>query len=149
MRWQLFRCPHFLPAVAVSTTYYQQLLAPPRHEVVAITVNFDPEKAGVGGSTPSLATTFLSTWRVASRIFQRPRTYASYSSVKQRLPVAHAPYVDVHEVGASIVPHASAMQAQGCVTQVRRRNSRQANVDRFGLHMQAVLRYAGVRAARA
>jgi hypothetical protein len=24
-----FRCPHFLPAVAVSTANYQQLLAPP------------------------------------------------------------------------------------------------------------------------
>src|SRR6266852_3929795 len=29
MRGQLFCCPHFLPAVAVSTTNYQQLLAPP------------------------------------------------------------------------------------------------------------------------
>ena len=29
MRGQLFYCPHFLPAVAVSTTNYQQLLAPP------------------------------------------------------------------------------------------------------------------------
>jgi hypothetical protein len=29
MRAQLFYCPHFLPAVAVSTTHYQQLLAPP------------------------------------------------------------------------------------------------------------------------
>jgi hypothetical protein len=29
MRGQLFCCPHFLPAVAVSTGNYQQLLAPP------------------------------------------------------------------------------------------------------------------------
>src|SRR6266849_3032967 len=29
MRGQLFCCPHFLPAVAVSTTNYQRLLAPP------------------------------------------------------------------------------------------------------------------------
>jgi hypothetical protein len=29
MRRQLFCCPHFSPAVAVSTTNYQQLLAPP------------------------------------------------------------------------------------------------------------------------
>jgi len=45
---------------------YPQLMFPPRtinnfqrhpcHEVVVITVYFGPEKAGVGGSTPSLAT---------------------------------------------------------------------------------------------
>ena len=29
MTKQVFRCPNFLPAVAVSTTNYQQLLAPP------------------------------------------------------------------------------------------------------------------------
>jgi hypothetical protein len=29
MGGQLFCCPHFLPAVAVSTGNYQQLLAPP------------------------------------------------------------------------------------------------------------------------
>ena len=29
MRGQLFCCPHFLPAVDVSTTNHQQLLAPP------------------------------------------------------------------------------------------------------------------------
>jgi hypothetical protein len=29
----LFRCPHFLPVVAFSTTNYQQLLAPPVLEV--------------------------------------------------------------------------------------------------------------------
>jgi hypothetical protein len=54
--------------------------------------------------------------------------------------MAHTPDVDVNEVRAAIVPHSSAMQAQGCVTQLRRRNARQANVDSFGLHMQAVLR---------
>ena len=67
----------------------------------------------------------------------------------QQLPVAHTSDVDMHEVGAAIIPHSSAMQAQGCVAQLGRRNSRQANVYRFGLHMQAVLRHAGVRAARA
>ncbi len=41
------------------------------------------------------------------------------------------------------------MQTEGSVTQLRRRNSRQTNVDRFGLHMQAVLCHAGVRTARA
>src|SRR5260370_39718252 len=29
MRQRFFSCPHFSPAVAVPTTYYQQLLAPP------------------------------------------------------------------------------------------------------------------------
>ena len=38
------------------------------------------------------------------------------------LPVAHTPNVDVHEVRAAIVPYSSAMQPQGCVTQLRRRN---------------------------
>ncbi len=46
-----------------------------------------------------------------------------YWRVKQQLPMAHTPDVDVHEVRAAIVPHSSAMQAQGCVTQLRRRNS--------------------------
>jgi hypothetical protein len=45
-----------------------------------------------------------------------------YWSVSQRLPVAHAADVDVHEVRAAIIPHSSAMQAQGCVTQLRRWN---------------------------
>jgi hypothetical protein len=49
-------CPHFLPAVAVCTRNYQQLLAPPVPRSVVITVDFGPEKAGVGGSTRSLAT---------------------------------------------------------------------------------------------
>ena len=61
--------------------------------------------------------------------------------------MAHTPDVDVHEVRAAIVSHSSAVQAQGCVTQFRGRNPAQANVDRFGLHMQAVLRHAGVRVA--
>jgi hypothetical protein len=67
----------------------------------------------------------------------------------EALPLADTPNVDMHEVGAAIVAHSAAMQAQGCVTQLRRRNPRQANVDRLGLHMQAVLCHAGVRAARA
>jgi hypothetical protein len=58
-----------------------------------------------------------------------------YWSVKQQLPMAHPPDVDVHEVRVAVVPHSSAMQAQGCVTQLRRGNPTQANVDRFGLHM--------------
>jgi hypothetical protein len=68
---------------------------------------------------------------------------------KQQLPMAHTPDVDVHEVRTAIETHSAAMQAQGCVTQFRRRNPRYANVDRFGLHMQAVLRHSGVRVARA
>ena len=36
-------------------------------------------------------------------------------SVKQPLPVAHTPNVDVHEVRAAIVSHSSALKAQGCV----------------------------------
>ena len=63
--------------------------------------------------------------------------------------MAHTPNVDMHEVRAAIVAHSSAMQAHGCVTQLRGRNSGQANVDCFGLHMQAVLCHAGVRVARA
>ena len=47
-----------------------------------------------------------------------------YWSDEQQLPMANTPDVDVHEVGAAIVPHSSAMQAQGCVTQLRRRNPR-------------------------
>jgi len=63
--------------------------------------------------------------------------------------VADTPDVDVYEVRDAIVSHSSATQAQGCITQHCRRNSRQTNVDCLGLHVQAVLRYAGVRAARA
>ena len=33
----------------------------------------------------------------------------------KRLPVAHTPNVDVHEVRAAIVSHSSALKAQGCV----------------------------------
>jgi hypothetical protein len=55
--------------VSAARTFHPQLLFPPLtinnfqrhpcHEVVAITVNFGPEKAGVGDSTPSLATELL------------------------------------------------------------------------------------------
>jgi len=62
--------------------------------------------------------------------------------------MAHSPDIDVHKVRSAIVPHSTAMQAQGCVAQFRRRNPTQANVDRFGLHMEAVLGHAGVRVAR-
>jgi hypothetical protein len=41
------------------------------------------------------------------------------------------------------------MQAQCRVTQLRGRNSRQADVDCLSLHVQAVLRHAGMRTARA
>ena len=37
-------------------------------------------------------------------------------SVKQQLPVAHTPNVDMNKVGTAIVPHSSALEAQGCVT---------------------------------
>ena len=45
-----------------------------------------------------------------------------YLERERQLPMAHTPDVDVHEVRAAIVPYSSAMQAQGCVTQLRRRN---------------------------
>jgi hypothetical protein len=41
---------------------------------------------------------------------------------EKALPLADTPNVDMHEVGAAIVAHSSAMQAQGSVTQLRRRN---------------------------
>src|ERR1700728_1964289 len=63
--------------------------------------------------------------------------------------MAYTTDVDVHEVRTAIVPYSAAMQAHGSVTQLRRGNPGQANIDCFGLHMQAVLRHAGVRAARA
>jgi hypothetical protein len=50
------------------------------------------------------------------------KTALFYWSVEQQLPMAHTPDVHVHEVGAAIVACSSAMQAQGCVTQLRRRN---------------------------
>jgi hypothetical protein len=64
-------------AISATRSFYPQLVFPPRtinnfqrhpcHEVVVITVCFGPEKAGVGGSTPSLATIILKnlaeTWR--------------------------------------------------------------------------------------
>jgi hypothetical protein len=55
--------------VPLPRTFYPQSLFPPPtinnfwrhpcHEVVVITVHFGPEKAGVGGSTPSLATKII------------------------------------------------------------------------------------------
>ena len=63
--------------------------------------------------------------------------------------MAYTTDVDVYEVRTAIVPYSAAMQAQGGVTQLRRGNPGQANIDCFGLHMQAVLGHAGVRAARA
>ena len=37
---------------------------------------------------------------------------------EKALPPAHTSDVDMHEVGVAIVAHSSAMQAQGCVTQL-------------------------------
>jgi hypothetical protein len=79
----------------------------------------------------------------------RSALFSFVKALSSHSPLAHASNIDVHKVGAAIIPHSSAMQTQGCVTQLRRRNSMQAYVDRFGLHVQAVLRHAGVRVARA
>jgi hypothetical protein len=67
-RMKFVRSCHY----SAPRSFYPQLVFPPRtinnfqrhpcHEVVVITVYFGPEKAGVGGSTPSLATTFQSTY---------------------------------------------------------------------------------------
>jgi len=49
----------------------------------------------------------------------RDHSVLLYLSLEQQLPMAHTPNIDVHEVGAAIVPHSSAMQAQGRVPQLR------------------------------
>ena len=43
---------------------------------------------------------------------------------EKRLPVADRPNIDVHEVGAAVVTHSTAMQAQGRIAQFRGRNPR-------------------------
>jgi len=53
-----------------------------------------PEKAGVGGSIPSLATTFSTTYRlptprVCSKLFQKPDEHSSFLEGRLRLPAPH------------------------------------------------------------
>jgi hypothetical protein len=52
--WVLAVLPYETPARV--EIYLNDFDTVERHEVIVITVNFGPEKAGVGGSTPSLAT---------------------------------------------------------------------------------------------
>jgi hypothetical protein len=65
------------------------------------------------------------------------------------LPMPYASHVDMHEVGTAIVTNSSAAQAKGGIAQLRSRNPWQANVDRFGLHVQAVESHAAMRTAGA
>ena len=44
--------------------------------------------------------------------------YLFIEVIEQALPVAHTTDVEVHEVGAPVVSHSSAMQVQGCVSKL-------------------------------
>jgi hypothetical protein len=59
----------------------------------------------------------------------------------KKLPAAHRANIDVDEVGFCVVTYATAMQGQGSVAYLGRRNSGDADVDGFGFHMLAVQRH--------
>src|SRR5450631_3045659 len=63
------------------------------------------------------------------------------------LPAAYTSHVHVHEVGISIVADTAALEAQRGVPHSGGDNSRQANVDGFRLHVEAVTSDPRVRAA--
>jgi hypothetical protein len=56
------------------------------------------------------------------------------------LPTADTAYVDMDEVRGLIVAHSASVQGEGCVPQPGSRKIGQANVDGFGLYVEAVLR---------
>jgi hypothetical protein len=59
-----------------------------------------------------------------------------------KLPTPHASDIDVDEIGSSIIPDTAAMQAESHVAEFGSAHSRYANIDRHGLHVQAVLGHA-------
>src|SRR5579863_8030025 len=59
------------------------------------------------------------------------------------LPAAHAPDVDMNEVGVGIVADTAASERQRGVPDTGSRNAGQANVDGLGLHMHAMQGDAG------
>ena len=48
----------------------------------------------------------------------------------------------MYETGSGIIPHPTSMQAESCIAKFGSGHSRDTNIDRHGLHMQAVLSYA-------
>jgi len=65
----------------------------------------------------------------------------------EELPPAHATHIDVHKIGASIVADPATTQFQSSIPHCRSRNARQPDVNRFRLHVKAMLRDTSVRAS--
>ena len=45
------------------------------------------------------------------------------------------------ETGGGVIPHSTAVKSQCCIAKLGRSHSWHANIDRHGLHMEAVPRY--------
>src|ERR1017187_5461034 len=65
------------------------------------------------------------------------------------LPASNPPHVNVQKVRSSVISHAAALQAERRLAQFGGWNPRQANVNRFSLHVETMLCYSGTGAARA
>ena len=58
------------------------------------------------------------------------------------LPVPHASNIHVHEIRGAVVANPAAMECQSGVPQLSGGRSRQPDINRHRLHVQAVLRHA-------
>src|SRR5271170_6908474 len=94
-------------------------------------------------------TTSTDTMAIWTRFSRRAIRIRGECRPQSQLPAAYTSDVDVHEVGSSIVTHPSAMQAQRGIPDGRCRNSGQANIDRFRLHVKTVASHARIGAAGA
>lgn len=53
----------------------------------------------------------------------------------------------MYKIGRSVIPNAAAMEAEGGIAQLGRGHTGYANIDRHGLHVEAVLGYSVAVAA--
>lgn len=54
------------------------------------------------------------------------------------LPAAYTAHIHMHKIGLGVVTDSSAMQLQGCISQARGFDTRNADIDCHRLHMQTV-----------
>ena len=67
---------------------------------------------------------------------------------RKSLPAPDSANVNVDEIGLTVVAHPPPMQFKSGIAQLGCRHTRQPDINRFRLHVQAVLGDSGVRAAR-
>ena len=118
----------------------------------AIDQNVRPAyRSGLEFLTDGLVCASLALFWQPNGVFSKDRPGCGFATSigirpRQQLPVTHAADVDMNKVGGAIVTDSAKLQPHSRIPHLRRGNARQANVNGFGLHVQAVEGNTGMRA---